>query len=470
MKICIIAEGNYPYTVGGVSSWIQMLVSSMPQHQFIIYSIGADEKEKGRFRYKLPRNVIEVREVFLDVILKEEGHWGKRYKMDDKVRETLLSLLTGKDAVWDRIFSFFRSREVKSVSDFLMSRSFFDILQDVYRERYSQTSFNDLFWTIRAIILPLLYIIRQDIPEADLYHSVSTGYAGIIGCLGKFLYDKPFILTEHGIYTREREEEIIKSDWVKIYFKDVWIEYFYGLSKCAYLKAEKVITLFDRNREIQIELGCCKEKISIVPNGIEIRDFTNLPGKDPGDNYINVGAVVRVVPIKDIKTMLLGFAAAKDNMAKMKLFIIGPLDEDREYFEECREFAESLQLEDVIFTGNVDIRDYIGKMDMLILTSISEGQPLAVLEAMAASKPIIATDVGSCRELLYGNKDNFGEAGVIVPVMDYEAIGRAIVRLARNEQLRRIMGINGFNRASKSYTREKLIASYKNIYSEFEVL
>lgn len=470
MRICIIAEGNYPYTVGGVSSWIQMLINSMPEHQFIIYSIGAEEKEKGIFRYKLPGNVEDVKEAFLDIILKEEGTWGKRYSIDSSTKEAMIDLLAGRGLDWNSLFSYLRSKEIGNISDFLMSKSFFDILQDVYRERYSQTSFNDLFWTIRAMILPLLYIIRQDIPVADLYHSVSTGYAGIVGSLAKHLYNKPFVLTEHGIYTREREEEIIKSDWVKIYFKDTWIEYFYGLSKCAYDSADKVITLFNRNMDIQLELGCDPYKTNIIPNGIEVDDFMDIPGKDSSDGYINVGAVVRVVPIKDIKTMLMGFASAKDKISKIRLYIIGPLNEDKDYFEECKQFIESLGIQDVIFTGNVDVKEYLGRMDMMVLSSISEGQPLAILESMACKKPIIATDVGSCRELIYGSNDSYGNAGIIVPVMDYEKMGGAILKLAGNEQMRNIMGNSGFNRVSRLYTREKLITAYKNIYSSYEVI
>ncbi|WP_224654492.1 DUF3492 domain-containing protein, partial [Escherichia coli] len=80
------------------------------------------------------------------------------------------------------------------------------------------------------------------------------------------------LLTEHGIYYREREEEIIKADWVKGEFKDLLILYFYTLSIAIYDAADEVITLFHRNMEIEVEMGCAEEKISIIPNGVEIED------------------------------------------------------------------------------------------------------------------------------------------------------------------------------------------------------
>ena len=66
MKICLIVEGCYPYVVGGVSAWVQMLLRQMPEHQFTIVSIGAECKQRGQFRYEIPANVTELREYFLD--------------------------------------------------------------------------------------------------------------------------------------------------------------------------------------------------------------------------------------------------------------------------------------------------------------------------------------------------------------------------------------------------------------------
>jgi glycosyltransferase involved in cell wall biosynthesis len=106
-------------------------------------------------------------------------------------------------------------------------------------------------------------------------------------------------------------------------------------------------------------------------------------------------------------------------------------------------------------------------MDFLLLTSISEGQPLAVLEGMACSKPFITTDVGCCRELLYGFEDDFGDAGIVVPVMDYQQLGQAMLKLARDPELRKTMGENGLRRVAALYTKEQFISGYRRIYHEY---
>ena len=137
-------------------------------------------------------------------------------------------------------------------------------------------------------------------------------------------------------------------------------------------------------------------------------------------------------------------------------------------FYECMQLVRRLGLEDVEFTGKVEVKKRINDMDIMMLTSISEGQPFAILEGMAAKKPFVTTDVGGCAELLYGRNDSFGQAGIVVQVMDIEKIAKAAVRLAGNENMRKTMGENGFNRVSALYTFEKCVERYKNIYESFE--
>ena len=65
MRICVILEGCYPYVTGGVSSWIHQYIQAMPQHEFVVWAIGASSDIQGQFKYTLPDNVVEVREIFL---------------------------------------------------------------------------------------------------------------------------------------------------------------------------------------------------------------------------------------------------------------------------------------------------------------------------------------------------------------------------------------------------------------------
>lgn len=467
----MIIEGSYPHITGGVSTWVQMLLKNLKEHQFIIFSIGAEEKYKGAFKYDFPENVIDVKQVFIDEMVRTKGRYGKSYRMKKESIMNFKNLIKGEKVNWNQIFQPITERRIKNVMDFFMSIDFFDILKNAYKENYSSIAFNEFFWTVRSMLVPLFFLLNKGIPHADIYHSAATGYAGILGAMGKYLYKKPFIVTEHGIYSREREEEIIKSSWAKGYFKDMWIRFFYNICEGAYEYADKVLTLFEKNRQIEIDLGCPEEKLRIIPNGIDVNYFKNIEkiSKDRLPGSINIGTVTRVVPIKDIKTMIQSFKIVKNIINTAKFYIMGPKDEDRQYYRECENLVKRLELKDIYFTGKVDVRKHLNNMDILLLTSISEGQPFAILEGMAAGKPFVSTDVGGCRELLYGNNDSFGKAGIIVPVMDTEKIAKAIINLAKNPERSGRMGQNGFNRVSALYGYERCVENYRNIYREFDI-
>ena len=261
-----------------------------------------------------------------------------------------------------------------------MSRDIYEIIDEICLERYAHLPFTEMFWTMRSMLLPLFVVLMHPPPEADVYHSVSTGYGGVAGSIAAFLRDKPYILTEHGIYTREREEEIIKASWIKGYLKDLWIQYFYSLSTAAYSFAHPVISLFEKNRQIQIALGARKRRPKSSPMGcgcqMQRRNIMWI-------KQILLLGPFRLVPIKDIKTMIQSFAIVKQKHPRAKFLIMGPVEEDEEYYQECLQLAAALELADIEFTGAVKVQDYLSEVDVLVLSSISEGQPLAILEGLA---------------------------------------------------------------------------------------
>ena len=146
---------------------------------------------------------------------------------------------------------------------------------------------------------------------------------------------------------------------------------------------------------------------------------------------------------------------------------MGPWEEERDYAEECFQMVSAYGVKDVIFTDRVDVTQYLGRMDMTILTSISEGQPLTVLESYAAHKPVICTDVGCCRELIYGNNDGFGTAGILTHIMDVEEIAQAMLTMAASPALRAEMGENGYRRVNAIYHIDGMKEKYLQIYRDF---
>ncbi|MDD3115068.1 MAG: GT4 family glycosyltransferase PelF [Anaerovibrio sp.] len=471
MRICMLVEGSYPFIVGGVSSWIQMLMEGFPEHEFFIYALGAESKDRGKYKYKFPDNVVGIQEIFLDEILRCQSPDLQENILSAEERQSLYDLVTGEKPIdiesLARLFS--QGNRQKNPLSIFMSSDFFDIITQVYRSKYNHLPFTDFFWTMRSMLLPLFYFFNHPLPEADVYHAVATGYCAIIGCIAARLQHKPFLITEHGIYSRERETEIVKCGWAQGDFKSVWIQYFYNIAKLAYSSATMVVTLFEQNAVIEQELGCDPKKISIVPNGIRLERFQHIPELQEHDGPLMLGGVVRVVPIKDIITMLRAFLLVQQVYPDACLKVIGPYTEDKEYYEMCRQTVSTLKLRNVEFTGSMDVAEVFPLLDIVLLSSISEGQPLVVLEGQASRRPFVTTDVGCCRELIYGRSgDDLGEAGAVVAPMDYEAMAREIIRLARDFHLRRQMGNVGYERAKNGYTYENFINTYRDIYSRLE--
>lgn len=467
MKICILAEGCYPYVVGGVSGWIHSMIKSFPRVEFIILAIVSNRSQGGKFAYELPENVTAVYEAYLDDY--DWGHkkkYGSRTNLNDKEYYALRSVVLNEDVDWDTIFEMFQTMKF-SIDDLLMGADFLSIVKECYRTRYPYVVFSDFLWTMRSIYLPLFLILQTNLPEADIYHCVATGYAGVLGSMAKHFHRSGLLISEHGIYTREREEELLKAGWVAGIYKNIWIDQFRKMSRLAYDRADIVTGLYAHARELQIELGCPENKTRITPNGIDTQRFVNLSGKKEEDEgYVNMGAVLRVTPIKDVKTMIRAFAFAKQKASNLKLWIMGPCDEDEQYAKECYELVEALNVKDVVFTGRINVQEYLGRMDFTILTSISEGQPLTILESFAAHKPVIATDVGNCRELIYGLEDECGTAGILTHIMNTAELADAMIQMAQNPELVKDMGNCGYKRVMRSYRIEQMKQTYEEIYEE----
>ncbi len=186
MRICIVAEGCYPYTVGGMSSWAHGLIRSFPNQEFVILAIVANRELRGKFVYEMPENVVEVHELYLDDL-----DWCRRRKrksrMTKKEYQALRSLMLGRQVEWEALIDYFQKKK-RSLNDLLMGEDFLHAVTEFYMLHYSQFVFTDFLWTMRSIYLPLFRTLQMKVPKADVYHCLCTGYAGVLGSMGKYIH------------------------------------------------------------------------------------------------------------------------------------------------------------------------------------------------------------------------------------------------------------------------------------------
>lgn len=486
--VCLILEGTYPYVTGGVSSCVHQLISGTPQITYSIIYIGANRPKDPSYKYSVPSNVRAIKEVYLfeeRVLTKTKTNLiGLNDEEISVLKESLL--FGGRGDISQFYHHFFHPmyRRFKPEEVFY-SQELWLILEAVHQETFTNEdapSFIDFFYTWRFSVYPIFVLFQLDIPKSQIYHAMCTGYAGLLGSLAKERTKRKFIVTEHGIYTHERKIEISQSEWLQAidhsytisdtlpYFKRWWYHLFEVFGETSYQYADVITTLFGGNVEKQIELGAPFEKISIISNGIKPPvDFVKAP--NISDKKVTIALVGRIVMIKDIKTFIKAVSYIKQKVDNFEVLIIGPTEEEEAYFEECETLVEILGVSDKIkFTGRQDMSVLYPQIDIMALTSISEGQPLVILEAFSREIPVVATDVGACRELIFGSDHedkSLGTAGFIAPFGHEEIIGKNLVELIKNPELRKKMGQSARARYLRYYQEKDYLKNYLNLYRRF---
>lgn len=484
--VCLILEGTYPFVSGGVSTWVHQLVSAMEDVRFSIVYISPFPNPRREYKYRLPANVVSISDVYLHEPFKRGrlSPPARRRAGLERLAAAHRAFFAGRVEAFRDVLGVFRDPEAAlTFDDLFTSEDAWDLLLEFYAERGEEVSFLDFFWTWRSIYLPLVKTLQAPVPAARLYHTVSTGYAGVLAAIARQTQDAGMLLTEHGVYTHERLLEISQSTWIYTphrerfrvqrelsFFKRFWLGSFDLMGRVTYANADRILTLYEGNRLKQVAAGAPAERVSIVPNGIDIARYQEIPRRPQSAADKVVSFIGRVVPIKDVKTFLHMARIVLHRRPGTVFHIVGPTDEEPEYTQECRELAGVLGLGDSVkFLGKVDILGYYPQTDLVVLTSLSEAQPYAILEANAVGIPVVATDVGACREMLEGRGPEdraVGPSGLVTPVSDPEASAAAVLRLLSEPGLYNAAAEAGRTRTARFYDQGDLISRYLNLYEQ----
>lgn len=488
--IGLLLEGTFPFVSGGVSSWVNQIIRSFPEYTFALIFLGSRQEDYGDAKYVLPDNVVHL-----------ECHY-----MHSAVGVPLVKNMAGDASTFETVaqmHGYFRASagnpEAESAfakltpelldggkldrETFLYSERAWDFIKQNYRQHSTDPSFVDYFWTIRAMHQPIwtLAKIAESMPQVQAFHTISTGYAGFLGAMLKRRRGKPLILSEHGIYTKERKIDLFQSEWISdnrnvfqkdpteiSYFRQLWIRFFESLGKLCYDAADDIIALYEANRLRQVQDGADASRTRNIPNGINLKALAPLREERPDTIPPILCLIGRVVPIKDIKTFIRAMRTVVNRIPNAEGWIAGPEDEAPEYAQECRDLVTSLGLaNNVKFLGFQKIPDLLPKIGLVVLSSISEALPLVLLEGYAAGVPGVSTDVGSCRQLIYGNDaadQAIGASGRIVGIADPEALAHAAIELLGDADAWYAAQTAAIKRVETYYTLEMMIGQYREVY------
>lgn len=489
--VALLLEGTFPYVSGGVSSWINQIIRAYPEYRFAIVFLGSRREDYGQFRYTLPPNVVHFEEHFLYGELHAHGQPARRagnreaFEMVQALMRPSVTEATTQQtlALLQQITREMQPGGKLQLEDFLYSERAWELICDSYRRHCTDPSFVDFFWTVRIMYQPLWMLARvaQKMIPVRVTHCASTGYAGFLGGLVHQLHGTPLILSEHGIYTKERKIDLFKSEWIRdnrnvfqrdptelSHFRQMWIQFFEWLGQYCYAAADPIIALYEANRLRQIADGAEPERTFNIPNGIQLARFAPLRGQRPPDPPPVLCLIGRVVPIKDIKTFIRAMRRVVNQLPEAEGWIAGPADEDPAYAQECENLVNSLGLQKhVRFLGFQKVEDLMPRIGLVVLSSISEALPLVVLEGYAAGVPVVTTDVGSCRQLVDGLDDDdraLGSSGRVVPIADPQRLADASLELLKDTATWNAASAAAVARVERYYTDTMMFDRYRRVY------
>lgn len=490
----LLLEGTFPYVAGGVSSWVDQIIRGFPLVEFGICFIGSRQADYGSPKYALPDNVVHFERHFIMEFPKPPKIKPKRGSADafDKVRALHEALREQpRTASAPQLLTPLLQEMASMIGDggsvdesaFLYSEQAWDYVANQYEASCTDPSFIDYFWTVRLMHAPIWTLNRivESLIPSGCYHAISTGYAGFLGALLKNKTGRPLILSEHGIYTKERKIDLFQSTWIRDnrsmfekdasdipYFRDLWIRFFEALGRICYEASNTIVALYETNRIRQVNDGAAPERTQNIANGIDLPRMAKLRSLRPPTVPLVLCLIGRVVPIKDIKTFIRAMRTVVNSLPEAEGWIAGPEDEDPAYSLECRSIAASLGLKDKVkFMGFQKIDELMPRVGLIVLSSVSEALPLVILEGYAAGVPAVSTDVGACRQLVYGLDEQdqaLGAAGIVVPIADPQALAHAAVALLSNSEHWHAAQAAGIARVERYYTHDIMFSKYRAVY------
>lgn len=486
--VLFISEGAYPYISGGVSAWMQTIITSMPEIKFAVIFLGSRPEDYDGIKYELPENIVDFREHYLFATPDNLPNNNKKIK--DIVMAGLAELhdcfksteIQDYQSILQHITAVFAKEHGITHTQFLQSPEVWEFITERYSKFSTESSFIDYFWTVRNIHAPLWVLADclHDLPQVKVVHAVSTGYAGFYASMIKDKYNLPIILTEHGIYTKERRIELLQSHIVKEqniltrvenidYLRNMWIGFFECLANMCYAASVHIFSLFNGAKYRQQLDGAPEAKQRVIVNGIDIKNLRQFRHEISGETKC-ICLLGRVVPIKDIKTFIRSVNELNNYVHDFKVWIVGPTDENPEYVAECQNLVNTMSLQNIIeFKGKMKLSDILPHIDLMVLSSISEGMPLVILESFAAGIPVVATNVGACEELVAGAADehpSLGMAGRVVQISNAQVLATAMHEMLQVENWYAASRV-AIARVEKYYDLAIMINSYRDVYNEF---
>ncbi|MER6672530.1 DUF3492 domain-containing protein [Streptomyces sp. NPDC000983] len=517
MRIGLLTEGGYPYVSGDARLWCDRLVRGLGQHEFDVYALSSSERQEDEGWIPLPPQVRRVRTAplwsadddlgggrlkgLVGRVVTGDG-WARgrhaRRRFTEYYGALAAVVCSGADGeraadgsadMADRFGNALYglaelARDEGGLAAALRSETAVRALERACRApgalRAAREARVPELLTVAASLeralrpLSLDWYEEDGLGSVDLCHAASGGPAALPGLLAHHFFGVPLVVTEYGV--RLRTHYLAASDAPPAV--RALLAAFHGrLAAEIYGRAEIVTAGNAHARRWQEHCGADRAKQRTVHPGMDAARFTEVgeaPESADPDTVVWVG---RVEPAKDLVSLLHAFAEIRKEEPKTRLRVVGcPVGAEGEaYLGHCKALAAQLFPDEadgphavgdnpVSFEepGGPELptpAEAYGSGAVTVLSSVVEGFPLSLVEAMLCGRATVSTDVGAVVEVI-------GGTGLVVPPRNPRALAEACVALLRDPERRERLGAAARARALELFTVEQNVTAFHGIYLE----
>ena len=463
--VTMLTEGTYPHVHGGVSTWCDQLVKGMPDVDFHLVSLTGTGREP--VTWELPPNVRRHTSV---------PTWGPRpgrarapygrarRHFVDAYERFLLSFLDPAASAdfGESLMALARLAREGSLPAALRTESALRSLMWIWTMPHLPTAaarptVHDAL-TATDLLEHALRPLGTRVPADSVAHAVSSGLATLPALAAHHLDGVPFLLTEHGIYLRERYLGY-RRDAQRWPVKAFMLGFYRELNSYGYRAADLITPCNRYNRRWEERGGADPDRIRTVYNGVDPHAF---PHAGPEPEVPTLTWCGRVDPIKDLETLLRAYAGVRAELPETKLRLFGPVPPGGEdYRTRLEKLAAELGVTDgLTFEGRIsEVWKAYAAGHVVMLSSISEGFPFSLIEAMSCGRTTVSTDVGGVREAV-------GDTGLVVPPREPEKMAAAALTLLKDDERRLRLGELSRQRVIDRFTLKRSVDNFRTIYQE----
>ena len=485
-KVLLVNWDNYPNnTTGGVYAWEKALIDNMTDYEFIVVNLLSNPSANGD--YTVPSHVTKVIDVPLFGCYRhEEFYKENKQSVFSKILRTRRSVVEQAflplyKEFLDNIFS--DSCDYDKLSEVVFKLHKFLLIYDAKKciendyswdifinqikndRLYREVSLKDAQFVFQ-IIQRIIQILSINIPKVDIIHCSLAWFPAIVAVFAKKESNCPVMITEHGVAFRDLL--LYHSSYLYDGPSNIlWKFFSSNIIRTIYSIADIITPVCYANAKWEQNIGADPSKINVLYNGINTERYR--PIKISREiSIINATAntrptivyVGRVEILKDVMNLIQSIKYAKEQIPDILCLIYG-ISTDLDYSMQCIDLVKRLELEENIkFMGNTREPEKVyNAADVIVLSSIAEGFPYSIIEAMACKKAIVSTDVGGIREAL-------GGCGLLVRSRHPHDLANAIVKLLKDKELRDELGAAAAKRVSENFTVEQSIIQYRKKYND----